>query len=34
MNKINAKKLINSNWEGVKPINKEKHFLNIELEFD
>jgi tryptophan-rich hypothetical protein len=27
MNKINPKKLFNSKWTAVKPINKEKHFL-------
>jgi tryptophan-rich hypothetical protein len=34
MNKINAKKLLNSKWTAVKPINKEKHFIITELEFD
>ena len=34
MNKINPKKLLNSKWTAVKPINKEKHFLISELEFD
>ena len=34
MNKINTKKLLNSKWTAVKPINKEKHFLILELEFD
>ena len=34
MNKINTKKLLNSKWTAVKPINKEKHFLISELEFD
>ena len=34
MNKINAKKLLNSKWTAVKPINKEKHFLITALEFD
>ena len=34
MNKINTKKLLNSKWSAVKPINKEKHFLISELEFD
>jgi tryptophan-rich hypothetical protein len=34
MNKINAKKLLNSKWTAVKPFNKEKHFLITELELD
>ena len=34
MNRINTKKLLNSKWTAVKPINKEKHFLISELEFD
>ena len=34
MNKINAKKLLNSKWTAVNPINKEKHFIIIEIEFD
>ena len=34
MNKINSKKLLNSKWTAVKPINKEKHFLITELEFN
>jgi len=34
MNKINSKKLLNSKWTAVKPINREKHFLIAELEFD
>ena len=34
MNKINTKKFLNSKWTTVKPINKEKHFLISELEFD
>ena len=34
MNKINTKKLLNSKWTAVKLINKEKHFLISELEFD
>lgn len=33
MNKINPKKLLNSKWTAVKPINREKHFLVTELEF-
>ena len=34
MNKLNAKKLLNSKWTLVNPIGKEKHFLITELEFD
>lgn len=34
MNKINPKKLLNSKWTAIKPINKEKHFLVTEIEFD
>lgn len=31
---INVKKLLNSKWTAVNPINKEKHFLVTELELD
>ncbi|CAM3682169.1 TIGR02450 family Trp-rich protein [Rheinheimera salexigens] len=34
MNKINPKKLLSSKWTAVNPVNKEKHFLITELEFD
>jgi len=34
MNMINPKKLQLSKWTALKPINKEKHFLVIELELD
>lgn len=34
MNSINPKKLLNSKWTAVHPVNKEKHFLVTELEFD
>ena len=34
MNKINPRKLLNSKWTAVKPENKEKHFMVIEVEFD
>ena len=34
MNKINSKKLLNSKWTAVNPIDKERHFLIKELEFD
>ena len=34
MNKINPKKLFNSKWTAVKPINKEKHFIVTLLKLD
>lgn len=34
MNQINPKKLLHSKWTAVSPVNKEKHFLLTELEFD
>lgn len=34
MNKINPKKLPNSKWTAQEPINREKHFLITEVEFD
>jgi len=34
MNKINPKKLLNSKWTAVTPINKEKHFMITDIEFD
>ena len=34
MNKINVKKLLKSKWTAIKPVNKEKHFIISELEFD
>ncbi|MCP4597581.1 MAG: TIGR02450 family Trp-rich protein [Neptuniibacter sp.] len=34
MNRINPRKLLNSKWSAVKPVNKEKHFLVTEVEFD
>ena len=34
MNKINVVKLRNSKWTAVDPINKEKHFIISELQFD
>ncbi|MFQ3323463.1 MAG: tryptophan-rich hypothetical protein [Pseudomonadales bacterium] len=34
MNKINPKKLLNSKWTAVITVNKEKHFLVTEMEFD
>jgi len=34
LNQINPKKLLNSKWTAVKPINKEKHFLVTKVKFD
>jgi len=34
MNKINPKKLLNSKWTAVNPVQKEKHFLITEIEFE
>ncbi|MBB1273086.1 MULTISPECIES: TIGR02450 family Trp-rich protein [Psychromonas] len=34
MNKINPQKLLNSKWTAVKPLNKEKHFLITDVDFD
>jgi tryptophan-rich hypothetical protein len=34
MNKINPKKLLNSKWTAVAPVNKEKHFIISDIEFD
>ena len=34
MNTINPKKLFNSKWTAVKPLNREKHFLVTDIEFD
>jgi tryptophan-rich hypothetical protein len=34
MNKINPKKLLNSKWTAVRPVNKEKHFIISDIEFD
>lgn len=33
MNKLHPKKLLNSKWTAVKPLNKEKHFLISDVEF-
>ena len=33
MNKINPRKLLNSKWTTVSPINREKHFTVTEVEF-
>ncbi|MPV85654.1 TIGR02450 family Trp-rich protein [Ostreibacterium oceani] len=34
MNQINPNKLLNSKWTAVTPINKEKHFLVSDIEFN
>ncbi len=34
MNRINPRKLPNSKWTAVAPVNKEKHFVVTEVEFD
>ena len=34
MNRIYPKKLLHSKWTVVHPVNKEKHFLVTEMEFD
>lgn len=34
MNRFSPKKLLNSKWTAVRPVNKEKHFIVVEVEFD
>nr|WP_152809103.1 TIGR02450 family Trp-rich protein [Ostreibacterium oceani] len=34
INQINPNKLLNSKWTAVTPINKEKHFLVSDIEFN
>jgi tryptophan-rich hypothetical protein len=34
LNKISPKKLLNSKWSAVVPLNKEKHFIIIDVEYD
>ncbi|MCK7460487.1 TIGR02450 family Trp-rich protein [Idiomarina aminovorans] len=34
MNQINPAKLHNSKWTAVKPINREKHFLVSEVDYE
>ena len=34
MNRINPTKLLNSKWTAVTPVNKEKHFIVSEIEYD
>lgn len=34
MNRINPKKLRNSKWTAVAPVNRERHFVVVEVTFD
>ncbi len=34
MNSINPKKLLSSKWTAVAPMDKEKHFIISDVEFD
>ena len=34
MNPINPKKILNSKWTAVHPVNKEKHFVVTAVKFD
>lgn len=34
MNKVNQKALLNSKWTRSVVINKEKHFIIVDIEFD
>lgn len=34
LNKINPKLLLNSKWTAIKPVNKEKHFIVTEVQYD
>lgn len=34
MNQVNPKKLHKSKWTSVKPMNREKHFLVSDVEFE
>lgn len=34
MNKASPKKLLRSKWTAVVPLNKEKHFVITDVEFD
>ena len=34
MTNVNPKKLLNSKWTAVKAIDKQKHFLVVEVEYD
>lgn len=32
--KLSPKKLLNSKWTALAPINKQKHFIVVEVEYD
>jgi tryptophan-rich hypothetical protein len=34
MNVIHPKKLLNSKWTAIKPVNKERHFVVTEVTFN
>jgi tryptophan-rich hypothetical protein len=34
MNEISPKKLLSSKWTAASPVNKEKHFMVTEVEYD
>ena len=34
MNRINPKKLLNSKWTAVTPLNKEEHFIVTKITFN
>ncbi|MBB1488058.1 TIGR02450 family Trp-rich protein [Oceanospirillum sediminis] len=34
MNRINPAKLHHSKWTAIKPVNREKHFLVSDVEYD
>jgi tryptophan-rich hypothetical protein len=34
MNQLSPKKLLNSKWTACTPINKDKHFIIVEVEYD
>ena len=34
MNKINPRKLLHSKWTAITSVNREKHFMVIDVEFD
>jgi tryptophan-rich hypothetical protein len=34
VNKINPRKLLDSKWTAITPIDKEKHFMVTQIEFD
>lgn len=34
LNKISPKKLLNSKWTAVLPMNKEKHFIITQVDYD